>query len=265
MRMIILKIGGGKAINITGIARDTATLNEPLIIVHGANAWRNELAERMGITIRTVTSVSGFSSNFSDQDLIDLQLMAYAGLRNKRIVETLQQQGVNAIGLSGLDGGVIRGKRNAGIRVREHGKLKLLRDYSGKPGHINKALLDMLLSAGYIPVLTVPVLDEKNQAVNSENDDIVALLNRHYKARIVIQLIEENGLLSDKNDTNSMIPHLNPNTLEKWMEQENGRIKRKLYAIKKLLADGAKKILISDGRSEHPIINALNNMGTVIE
>ena len=262
--MIILKIGGGKAININGIARDAATLNEPLIIVHGANAWRNGLAKRIGVTIRTVTSVSGFSSNFSDQNLIDLQLMAYAGLRNKRIVESLQQQGVKAIGLSGLDGGVIRGKRNTGIRVREHGKLKLLRDYSGKPDFINRALLDMLLNAGYIPVLTIPILDEKNQAVNSENDDIVALLNRHYKARIVIQLIEEKGLLSDKNDKDSLIPQLNSNTLEKWMEQENGRIKRKLYAIKKLLIDGAEKILISDGRCERPIFNALNNKGTVI-
>jgi len=263
--VIILKIGGGKDINITGVAEDLAALSEPLLIVHGANAWRDELAGRMGWEINRVISVSGFSSTLSDTGLIDLQMMAYAGLRNKRIVETLRQHGVNAIGLSGLDGALIRGKRNAGIRVRQKGKLKLLKDFSGKPRSINSALLDMLLEAGYVPVITVPIIDENNRAINSENDDIVTLLNSHYKARRVIQLIEEKGLLSDPADRDSLVEKVTHADLETWINKEQGRIKRKLYAIGKLLAGGAHKVVIADGRVAHPVNAALRDKGTVFE
>jgi acetylglutamate/LysW-gamma-L-alpha-aminoadipate kinase len=113
--VIIIKIGGGKDINLPAIARDLSLLDDDMIIVHGANALRDELASRLNTSIKTVTSVSGYSSVFSDQEVIDLQILAYAGLRNKRLVELLQQAGKNAIGLSGLDGAVIRGKRNQGF------------------------------------------------------------------------------------------------------------------------------------------------------
>ena len=86
--MLIIKIGGGAGINIQGVIADLAELNnsgEQFIIVHGANAARDQLANDLGVEKRIVTSVSGYSSVFSDEKLIDLQMMAYAGLRNKRI------------------------------------------------------------------------------------------------------------------------------------------------------------------------------------
>ena len=120
--MIIIKIGGGREINLKGIAANLAAIKEPFIIVHGANAVRDDLAEKLNIQKKVITSLSGYSSVFSDEDTIDLMMMAYAGLKNKRIVELLQQNGINAVGLSGLDGRMIEGKRNSGIKVREDGK-----------------------------------------------------------------------------------------------------------------------------------------------
>ena len=117
--MIVLKIGGGDGINLAGIALDLAEISEPMIVVHGANGLRNRLAEKLGHTVQTVTSVSGYTSVLSDSDTLDLMMMAYAGLRNKRLVELLQQNGVNAVGLSGIDGRVVQARRNRGIRVRE--------------------------------------------------------------------------------------------------------------------------------------------------
>ena len=102
--MIIVKIGGGKNINVEGIVRELAEIDERLIIVHGANYYRDTLAERLGQPKKVVTSVSGYSSVFSDQEAIDVLIMAYAGLRNKRIVELCQRNGINAVGLSGVDG-----------------------------------------------------------------------------------------------------------------------------------------------------------------
>ena len=172
--MMILKIGGGDAINLEAVARDVARFDEPVVIVHGANALRDRLAAGMGTPIKTVTSVSGFSSVVSDDNTIDLMMMAYAGLRNKRLVELLQRNGVNAIGLSGLDGRLVTARRNRGFRVIENGRKMLMRDLSGKPQSLNTDLLELLLKQGYVPVMTVPVIDEDGFAVNTENDEIVA-------------------------------------------------------------------------------------------
>ncbi len=137
--MVIVKIGGGDSLNLPGIIADLAELDEPVVMIHGANALRDRIAERMGHEKRVLTSVSGYSSVFSDQDALDVILMAYSGLRNKRIVELCQQHGINAVGLTGLDGRVIQGRRNKGIRVREGGRNLIKRDLSGKPREINAA------------------------------------------------------------------------------------------------------------------------------
>ena len=262
--MLLIKIGGGKDLNINAIISDLATLQEKFIIVHGANALRDELAQKLNYEKRIVTSISGYDSVFSDEHTIDLAMMAYAGLKNKRIVELCQQKGINAVGLSGLDGKVIQGKRNTGIKVREGGKTLLLRDFSGKPKEINKQLLELLLENGYTPVLSVPLIDENNFAINSENDDIVALLQTELKADKVVSLIEAPGFLLDKNDPSSLVSKMSKSELEAMEQKVEGRMKRKILAIRKLFEGGDTTVIISDGRTEHPIIDALEGKGTTI-
>ncbi len=270
--MLLIKIGGGKELNLKGIAADLATVNEKFIIVHGANALRDELAKKLGFEKKVVTSLSGYDSVLSDENTIDLMMMAYAGVRNKRIVELLQQNGVNAVGLSGVDGKVLQGKRNSGIKVREGGKTLLLRDFSGKPKSINKQLLDLLLENGYTPVLSVPLIDENNFAINSENDDIVALLQSEFKAEKIISLIEAPGFLLDKNDPSSLVSKMSKSELEAMEQKVEGRMKRKILALRKLFCEGIPSgeggdttVILSDGRTEHPINDALNGKGTTIQ
>jgi len=126
-------------INLEGIVQDLAQLKEKFIVVHGANALRDKLAEDLKQPKKVVTSVSGYASVYSDETMIDLMMMAYAGARNKRIVELCHQHGINAVGLSGLDGKVVQGVRNKGIRVYQDAKLKVLRDFSGKPRRSTRA------------------------------------------------------------------------------------------------------------------------------
>ena len=263
--MLLIKIGGGQELNLAGIIKDLATLDEKFIIVHGANALRDDLAKKLGIEKKVVTSLSGYDSVFSDENTIDLAMMAYAGLKNKRIVELLQQNGVNAVGLSGLDGKVIQGKRNSGIKVREGGKTLLLRDFSGKPKTINKQLLDLLLDNGYTPVLSVPLIDENNFAINSENDDIIALLQNEFKAEKIISLIEAPGFLLDKNDPSSLVSNISKAELEAMEQKVDGRMKRKILALRKLFESGETTVILSDGRTENPIKDALNGKGTTIQ
>ena len=91
--MIIVKIGGGEKLNLDGIVEDLAALTEPFIIIHGANALRDQIAKKMGFDKKVITSASGYTSVFSDNDALDAILMAYSGLRNKRLVEMFQQKG----------------------------------------------------------------------------------------------------------------------------------------------------------------------------
>ncbi len=263
--MLLIKIGGGKDLNLQGIAADLALVNKKCIVVHGANVVRDELAKKLGIEKKVVTSLSGYDSVLSDKNTIDLMMMAYAGLKNKRIVELFQQNGINAVGLSGIDGKVLQGKRNSGIKIREGGKTLLLRDFSGKPKAINKQLLDLLLDNCYTPVLSVPLIDENNFAINSENDDVVALLQSEFKTDKIISLIEAPGFLLDKNDPSSLITKMSKAELEAMEQKVEGRMKRKILALRKLFEAGDTTVILSDGRTEHPINDALNGKGTTIQ
>ena len=263
--MIIVKAGGGAGINLDGVVKDLAGTGEPALVVLGANAVRDDLARRLDTPRETLTSVSGYTSVLSDAPAIDAILMAYAGLRAKRFVELCQINGVNALSLSGLDGRVVEGRRNKGIRVREGGKTLIRRDFSGKPRKVDGALLRMLMDAGYTPVLTIPIADERGHAINSENDDIVTVLAQALAPRCIVQLIEAPGFLDDASDEGSLVPRLSQAELAAREAQVEGRMKRKMLALRTLFEAGASRVVIADGRTETPLSDALAGRGTVIE
>lgn len=263
--MYIVKVGGGASINLAGVADDLAALDAPAVVVLGANAVRDAIAERLGTPRRTIVSQSGYSSVLSDDDAIDAILMGYAGVRATRFVELCQQRGVNALSLTGIDGRAVEGRRNQGIRVREGGKTLIKRDFSGKPRAVNAGLLRLLLDNGYTPVLTIPILDERGIAINSENDDIVNVLQAALGARCIVQLIEAPGLLDDPADESSLVTRMTRAEVDAREARLEGRIKRKMLALKKLLEAGAARVVIADGRTDHPVRDALGGAGTWIE
>lgn len=262
--MMLIKIGGGERINLAAIIADLATLEQPFLIVHGANVLRDQLAQRLGMEKTILTSVSGYVSVFSDQDAIDVIMMSYSGLRNKQIVELCQRKRINAIGLTGLDGRLVQGERNKGIRVRENGKTMIRRDLSGKPRSTNSELLSLLLDNGYSPVLTIPIVDENGFAINSENDDIVAQIASDLELDMVIQFIEAPGFLDDADDESSLVSNMSYGELQDREARVEGRIKRKLLALTRLCQGGKTRVIIADGRGENPIIKALEGAGTHI-
>lgn len=261
--LLLVKIGGGGSLNLDGIAEDLAAVPGPVVVVHGANALRDQLAERLGLAKRVVTSVSGYDSVYSDDAAIELLMLAYAGLANTRMVEHLQRHGRNAIGLTGLDGRLIRATQNKGVRVRQGDKTFLLRDRSGKPTTVNAALLQLLLEHHYTPVITMPILDENGVAVNAENDEVVVALQRVLRAGRIVQLIEAPGVLADPADPASVLPHLSAEALDRLEAGATGRFKRKLYALKKLVPI-TPAIQVADGRTAHPVAEALAGSGTSI-
>src|SRR5215213_8653362 len=158
--MYVIKIGGGAAIGEAAyrqFAADLAELKLPAVVIHGGNAEFSQLSRALGMPPRMITSSSGRVTRYTDRETMDAMLMAYCGKVNKTFVGQLQAAGVNAVGLSGLDGRVATGRRKAVIRGTEDGKPKVLRDdHAGTLESIDIRLVQLLVDSDYLPVLTPP-------------------------------------------------------------------------------------------------------------
>jgi len=135
---------------------------------------------------------------------------------------------------------------------------------SGKPIAANRKLLHLLLGNEYTPVIAPPIIDERNVAINTENDDVVAMLSEALRPRWIIQLIEAPGLLRDPSDPLSAVPFIPRGDVERWEDRVEGRMKRKMLAIKRLVGLRSTTVTITDGRRESPISDAIAGRGTVI-
>ena len=121
-----------------------------------------------------------------------------------------------------------------------------------------------MLEQGYRPVLSIPIVDEQGFAINSENDDIVNVLQEGLHADRILQLIEAPGFLKNRDDPASVVDQLTRLELEQSEQQVEGRMNRKMLALRRLFDAGAAEVVIADGRIEPPVLNALAGCGTII-
>ena len=123
--MIVIKVGGSLGIDYDAVCDDLASLiksGQRAILVHGGSAETNLLSEKLGKPPRMVTSVSGYESRYTDRETLEIFEMVYCGKINKGIVERLQRLGINALGLSGIDGRIWEGIRKSTILIVENGE-----------------------------------------------------------------------------------------------------------------------------------------------
>ena len=173
---------------------DIIRAGRKVVLVHGASGETNLLAERLGKPPRFVTSVSGIESRYTDRETLEIFEMAYCGKGNKALVEAFQTRGVNAVGLSGLDGRIFEGKRKDTITILEGGKRKVLRgDYTGKVERVNLGLVTLLLDHGYLPVLCPPAASYEGEAVNVDGDTAAAMLAAALKADGLSHAVQRAG------------------------------------------------------------------------
>ncbi len=266
--MYLLKIGGGKGIDLNAICEDVASLiarGEKIVIVHGASATRDELATRLGIPTKTMTSPSGVTSVYTDEAAMDVFLMAYAGLLNKKIVACLQKHGVNAVGLSGIDGRLWEAKKKEAVYAVEGEKTRLIKDnLTGKVQRVNADLLHLLVNQGYVPVICPPALSLEREMVNTDNDFATAIMAEALGIKEMIVLFEAPGMLRDVKDPTSIISEIKKESLEEFLPFAMGRMKKKLLGTQNAFERGIQKMYWGDGRIEHPLESALAGKGTVL-
>lgn len=267
--MLVVKIGGGSGTQIDPTVADLTEIlraGRKVVLVHGASGETNVLAEKLGKPPRFVTSASGIESRYTDRETLEIFEMAYCGKGNKAIVEAFQRRGINAVGLSGLDGRIFEGKRKDAITILEGGKRKVLRgDYTGKVERVNAGLVTLLLDHGYLPVLCPPAASYEGEAVNVDGDTAAAELAAGVKAEELVLLSNVPGLLRDLHDPDSLVEKIPARAIDDFMPLAQGRMKRKLMAAAIALRGGVRRVILASANVEQPVTSALSGRGTVIQ
>jgi acetylglutamate/LysW-gamma-L-alpha-aminoadipate kinase len=267
--MIVVKAGGNGSVKMEEVCSDVADLaahGEQVVLVHGGSYETNVISEKLGHPPRFVTSVSGHVSRHTDRKTLEIFAMVTAGRINTLLVEQLQQMGVNAIGLSGVDGRLLEGKRKEALRIVENGKRKVLRgDYSGVIERVNLTLLKTLIQAGYVPVVAPLAISYEGEALNVDGDRVAAAISAALKAQTLVILSNVPGLLEQFPDESTVIPHILPEHAPTLLDQvAQGRMKKKMLGVVEAVNEGVQKAVIADGRVEQPLQRALAGQGTVI-
>ena len=118
--MIVVKIGGASGVNLGAVCADIARAvgeGRKVVVVHGGSDATSTLSEQLGVPNKFITSPSGHVSRRTDRRTMEIFQMAVRGLFNQQIVEGLARLGVNAAGVSGVDGRTWIGERKTAIRA----------------------------------------------------------------------------------------------------------------------------------------------------
>jgi acetylglutamate/LysW-gamma-L-alpha-aminoadipate kinase len=266
--MIVVKIGGAQGVALNAVCKDIAALvksGTPVIVVHGGSAETNVISEQLGHPPRFVTNAQGFTSRYTDRTTLEIFAMVTNGKINTLLVEALQQGGVNAFGLSGLDGKLMVAKRKDAIRIVENGRPRILRDdFTGKIETVNGDLLKSLVGMGFTPVISPLAISPEGEALNVDADRAAAYVAGAVQAEQLVILTNVPGLLRHFPDESSLIPHLPKAGLEQALSFAEGRMKKKVLGATEALDLGVAKVVFADGRVEQPLVGALAGKGTVI-
>jgi [amino group carrier protein]-L-2-aminoadipate 6-kinase len=268
--MIVIKIGGGEGVDSESVCLDVAELikqGQQVVLVHGGSHETTQISEKLGHPPRFVTSISGHSSRFTDRETLEIFVMVTAGKINKLLVERLQQLGVNAVGLSGIDGRLLEGRRKPSLRIIEDGKRKILHgEYSGVIEKVHAGLLTTLMAAGYVPVIAPQAISYESEALNVDGDRAAAAIAAALEAETLVILTNVPGLLRDVNDEESLIKEIPQARAEEYLDRyAEGRMKRKVLGATEALQEGVGQVILADGRRDHPVLSALEGRGTVIK
>src|SRR5579884_2762662 len=263
---LVVKIGGGAGVITTNIVREIAqcvTDGQQIVVVHGASDLTNELSERLGHPARVITSPGGLVSRYTDAETLRIFAMATVGEINTALVASLQQQGVSALGLSGVDGRLLLARRKSIVRsLMPDGRVQILRDdYTGQIERVNEALLRQLLAAGYTPVIAPLALSHEGERLNVDGDRAAAAIAAALHAETLVILTNVPGLLSNPADQSTLIRHIAADQLENTLQFAQGRMRKKMLGAQEALRGGVQRVCIGSGSLQA----VLNGAGTTIE
>lgn len=258
--ILVVKCGGNAAVRSEAICADVAAVHRdgrPVILAHGGSADIDGLAERLGVPSRRLVAPDGVSTRYTDEATLEVVRLALAGSVKPRLLAALRAQGASAVGLTGLDAGLLVAARKPAHRALVDGRRIVIRDdHSGRIVEVNSDLLSTLLAAGLLPVVSPPAVAEDGRLVNTDADRAAAAVAGAVRASTLVLLTGASGVLADRHDEGSVLPvcrvprHGTPPVV-------TGGMGIKLIAAREALLAGARRVLIADGRRPRPVQEAL--------
>ena len=206
----VYKVGGNVVDDPVALDRfchQFAAVEGPKVLVHGGGVRASQVQQALG---QEPVKIEG--RRVTDAATLEVVTMVYAGWCNKDIVTRLQALGCDAIGLSGCDGGVVTARRRP-PKTLSDGVTKVDFGFVGDvtAASVRSGLLLQLLDAGLVPVLSAINHDGAGQLLNTNADTMAAAISVALGAKL-IYCFEKNGVLCDRNDDDSVIPVLDPQT-----------------------------------------------------
>ncbi|MBE6778774.1 MAG: acetylglutamate kinase [Ruminococcaceae bacterium] len=245
-KIVVVKYGGNAMINEQlkqQVMEDIALLwliGVKVVLVHGGGPEINETMKKLG---KEAVFVDGL--RVTDKETVDIVQMVLAGKVNKTLVNLLQMKGGHAVGVSGIDGGIIE------ARVKD--------DRLGYVGEITKIRtqpITDLLEKNYIPVVSTVASDREGNTYNINGDTAAAYIAGALGAERLIMMTDIAGILHDKDDPSTLIPELTISQARALYDEGviSGGMIPKVDCCIEAIHKGVQNVIIMDGRVPHSIL-----------
>jgi acetylglutamate kinase len=248
-KIVVIKYGGNAMVNEQlkqQVMEDIALLwliGVKVVLVHGGGPEISQTMKRLG---KEAVFVDGL--RVTDRETVDIVQMVLAGKINKTLVNLIQMKGGHAVGLSGIDGGIIEAKmKNEAL------------GYVGEITKIRTQPITDLLEKNYIPVISTVASDRQGNTYNINGDTAAAYIAGALGAERLIMMTDIAGILKDKEDPSTLIPVVTVAEAKKLQEEGivSGGMIPKVECCIEALEHGVKHVVIMDGRIPHSILMEL--------
>jgi [amino group carrier protein]-L-2-aminoadipate 6-kinase len=263
--MIVIKIGGSVVDGLHSSAlADIKSIVEKykLVVVHGGGKEVTATAAKLGKEQKFIMSPGGVRSRYTDKETAEIYTMVMSGKLNKAIVQMLLRQKVNAVGIAGIDGGILKAERKKKLLIiNEKGRKMIIEGgYTGKITSVDSTLVNDLVRNGYVPVISPIALSEEFDFLNVDGDRAAAYVAGGIKAEKVIFITDVNGLiLNDK-----IVPSMTLNEAKATLPKIGSGMDKKVLACIEALEMGVKEAVIASGQLENPLSTAIEHRNCTV-
>jgi acetylglutamate/LysW-gamma-L-alpha-aminoadipate kinase len=256
--MIVVKIGGSvvDGLHPSTLADIKAIAEkEKLVFVHGGGKEVTATATKLGKEQKFIVSPGGVRSRYTDKETSEIYTMVMSGKINKAIVGMLLRQGIKAVGIAGIDGGILKAERKKKLVIVNEKGRKMVIDggYTGKINAVDPALVNKLVESGYVPVISPIALSEDYDFLNVDGDRAAAYVAGGVKADRVMFITNVNGLMLNEKLVTAMTLEQAKDALPKI----GFGMEKKVLACTEAIEMGVKEAIIASGQVDNPISAAM--------
>jgi [amino group carrier protein]-L-2-aminoadipate 6-kinase len=256
--MITIKIGGSVLNGLSNSAIldiKNVLSSEKLILVHGGGKEVTDVAVRLGKEQKFVVSPGGVKSRYTDKETAEIYTMVMSGKINKTIVKAFLQHGVRAVGISGVDGGLLSASRKKKLVIlNDKGrKMTIEGGFTGKISAVDANLLNTLTGNGYLPLVSPIALSEEFEYLNVDGDRAAAYIAAGTGADKVIFLTNVKGLILN----GSLVTHMTLDEANSIIPKIGFGMEKKVFACTEALNMGVNEAIIGSGYIDDPLSSAL--------